>query len=105
MKIYIAGRISKDPEYKIKFDHAEWILRDRGYDVVNPANNAPPKGTEWTYRKYIDAGLKQLMTCDVIFLLPGWQSSDGALLEHSYAKITGMGIWHQDSWEGWRVER
>lgn len=92
MKVYIAGSIKNDPDYKYKFDRAEWILRDKGYDVVNPAKNEPPRGKEWTYRDYINAGLKQLMTCDTIYMIKGWEQSNGAGLEYAYAKITGMQI-------------
>ena len=37
MKIYIAGKISGDLEYKAKFRAAEKKLRDMGHSVMNPA--------------------------------------------------------------------
>lgn len=93
MKVYIAGAITNDPDYKIKFDCAERLLRSEGHDVVNPAKNKPPRGKEWTYRDYINAGLKQLMTCDTIFMLKGGVWSGGAQLEWAYAKTVGMRLW------------
>lgn len=35
-------------------------------------------------------GLRQLLTCDTIALLPGWQNSRGATIEHQLA--TGLGM-------------
>ena len=100
MKVYIAGAITNDPVYKIKFDRAERLLRSEGYDVVNPAKNEPPKGKEWTYRDYINAGLKQLMTCDAIYLLRGWQISKGANLEAYYAQTAGLEAIYERPEEG-----
>ena len=96
MKVYIAGAITNDPDYKIKFDRAERLLRSEGHDVVNPAKNKPPEGKEWTYRDYINAGFKQLMTCNAIYLIKGWTQSNGAYLERMYAWLVGMQILYQE---------
>lgn len=87
MKIYIAGPISNDPNYKERFAKAEEKLIAKGHAVINPVKNLG-----FTYKEYIDMGLCELMRCDVIYLLKGFDESNGALLEYAYAETTGMRI-------------
>lgn len=88
MKIYIAGAITNNPFYKEQFAEAENNLTAQGHQVINPTKNP---GT--SYKDYIDTGLFELMKCDAIFLLDGWEKSDGANLEYLYAVTTGMDIY------------
>lgn len=37
MKAYIAGKITRDSDYKKKFDHAKACLEAEGFVVLNPA--------------------------------------------------------------------
>lgn len=87
MKVYIAGAISNDPEYFHKFSRAEISLIKAGHAVINPVKNL---GFE--YREYINMGLCELMHCDAIYLLKGWEKSKGAQLERKYAETVGIKI-------------
>lgn len=87
MKIYIAGAITNNPNHKQQFAEAEKHLISQGHAVVNPVKN-----DGFTYREYIDMGLCQLMRCDAIYLLPGWEKSVGANLEYHYSVATGLKI-------------
>ena len=87
MKVYIAGSISNNPHYMEQFAEAETKLRIKGYEPINPTRN---KGE--SYKELIDAGLKQLMECDAIYLLPGFEDSKGASLEYHYADIVGIQV-------------
>ena len=87
MKVYIAGAITNNPDYNKQFAEAEEILKASGHTVLNPVKN---KG--FSYKDYIDMGLCELMKCDGIYLLDGWQNSRGARLEFLYALVTDMVI-------------
>ena len=90
MKIYIAGSITDDVNYKTKFAKAEKKLLSMGHAVINPVKN-----DGFSYKEYIDMGLNELMRCDAIYLLKGWKDSSGAKLEYYYARITGLKIFKE----------
>jgi len=87
-KVYIAGPITKDPDYKSKFTAVGAKLALLGLDPVDPTE-APE---ELTYKEYIDKGLAKLMNCDMICMLPESRGSKGAVVEFYYARAVGMPV-------------
>ena len=90
MKVYISGAITNNPNYKEQFKAAEERLKLAGHFVINPATNQG-----YTYKEYIDMGLFELMHCEAIYMLRGWENSTGAKLELEYAKEVGLEIMYQ----------
>ena len=88
MRIYIAGRISGDPQYRKKFAQAERQLKKRGNTVINPASL--PKGM--SRGDYMRICLAMLDTAEAVVFLPDWHESFGAKLEMAWCEYTGKRI-------------
>lgn len=89
MKIYLAGPMTGLPEHNHPLFHAEAArLRALGHEVVNPAEEAPDQLMAWIDCMLID--IPVLMKCDAIALLPGWDGSPGARIEHCIAINHGL---------------
>lgn len=92
-RIYIAGPMTGLPELNFPAFAAEAArLRALGYDVVNPAEINPDHSKTW--HECMRSDIAQLVTCECICLLPGWEHSKGATLELHIAERLGMGVWH-----------
>lgn len=89
MRIYLAGPMTGIPELNFPTFHAETArLRALGYEVVNPAEiNADPDAG-WLACMRDD--IVQLVRCDGVALLPGWERSRGATLERHIGTALGL---------------
>ena len=85
MKIYIAGKITGDPNYRRKFDKEAFKLKSNGHIVLNPA--ILPKGME--HHEYMHICFSMIDVADLIYFLPCWKDSKGAVMEYEYAKQNG----------------
>lgn len=99
MKVYIAGKITGDPDYKAKFARAEKWLAEQGHSVMNPAwiEEYP----NFTYKDYTDAADAMLKTCEAALFLEDWQDSFGAKRERILASRLGLRIYDQTP-DGWK---
>lgn len=117
MTIYLAGKITGDPDYREKFAAAkEWLLAEkeahevaRGLlkvslyptaDVVlNPAEL--PEG--WPNGLYMDVCLAMIRAADLVVFLPGWERSRGASLEMQYCRYQIKPVYkiEEEELEGW----
>lgn len=78
MKVYLAGKITGDPDYKKKFEAAAEICR--GYTVLNPATL--PEGMNRA--DYMRICFAMIDSADIVMFLPDYEESEGARLEKAY---------------------
>ena len=89
MIIYIAGRMTGLPDLgKASFDAAAEKLRGEGHIVLNPADL--PVGMP--VDRYMPICLAMVNAADAVYMLKGWGSSPGAILERMYAGYQGKQI-------------
>lgn len=94
-RIYVAGPMTGLPAFNYPAFHAASArLRGLGYHVESPAENPTPACGTW--QGYMRMAIAQLVTCDTIALLPGWEHSRGARIEHRLATELGLSVWVLD---------
>jgi len=78
------------PELNFPAFHAEAArLRGMGYQIVNPAE-LNPTSSDWLECMRID--IRELVMCDGVLVMPGWEQSRGARLEHDIARGLGLTV-------------
>lgn len=90
-RTYLAGPMTGFPDLNFPLFHAEAArLRQEGHQVINPAEiNADPS---MSWEACMRADIAELVTCQAIAMLPGWQKSRGATLEHHIATRLGLQV-------------
>ena len=79
-KVYIAGKITGDNNYKSKFDIVKKTIEAKGYIVLSPAEL--PEGM--SSADYMRLCFAMIDAADEVAFLPDYGSSDGASIEHAY---------------------
>ena len=93
--VYLAGKITGDPNYYAKFHVAACELEEAGFTVINPAI-LPPVGFD--YAAYIRMSAAMMDECEAVCFLSDWKDSGGAKLEHSRATGARKEIFYFDEW-------
>lgn len=92
---YIAGAMSGIKNFNYPaFYAAEPVVIKLGYTPVNPARNFDGD-TTLPYEVYMHKSLRQLLDCQAIYMLDGWEHSRGANIEYSIASALGLDIYYQ----------
>ena len=98
MIIYLAGKITGNPEYRKQFAAAKAKLKAKGHIVLNPAEL--PEGM--SPDAYMRICFAMIDTADWICGVGGWRQSRSARIETSYADYIGKPIHNLDDvLEGW----
>lgn len=115
MKVYLAGPMTGIPQFNFPvFDAAAADLRERGFEVVSPAelddpetraaalaspDGAPGSGmaSDETWGDFLARDVKLIADggVEAIVVLPGWEGSRGARLETFIANaLCGAPVYH-----------
>jgi len=86
MKIYIAGKITGDPDYYRKFQDAALKVRMAGHIVITPTCLPDNLGT---HADYMHCCYALIDVSEAVYFLKDWKDSPGATDEHRYAHHTG----------------
>lgn len=91
MKIYLSGPMSGIQDNNFPAFH-DWAarLRAQGYEVVSPAEIQEAG----TWELCLRADMREMLECEAIALMPGWENSKGANLELHVAHRVGMKVIH-----------
>lgn len=120
MIVYLAGKITGDPEYRAKFAAAkEWLLAEKEleeavlgllkaspYPTADVVLNPAELPGDWPKSAYMDVCLAMLRKADMAVFLPDWRESNGARLERDYCRYQGIPTWEMPDppMEGWADE-
>lgn len=94
MIAYISGPMRGKPNFNYdQFNQVAAALYTSGvlaelFLVINPAANFGGD-TTLPISTYMQTDIKQVLSADIIVLLPGWEKSEGSMLEAAVAKATG----------------
>jgi hypothetical protein len=78
------------------FYHAEKLLKKKGYIPINPfecgksLDNVVFGSEKEKYEEYLRFDIRALTFCDSIYMLKGWQDSNGANIELIVARAIGL---------------
>nr|WP_315104212.1 DUF4406 domain-containing protein [uncultured Catonella sp.] len=93
MTVYISGGISNVPDFKEKFKAAEKHIRGLGFNVINPAGLKDNVMVgDFGYADYMNICLFLLESADCVYMLNGWERSEGAKTERKSAEISMIPI-------------
>ena len=94
MKIYIAGPIYGPTDYEERFEEAERAIQRKGHEAINPVHIRSVIETVGAnairYDKLMNICKALVDACDAIYMMPGWQRSNGARQEHDEAVNKGL---------------
>lgn len=86
MRIYISGKITGTTDYMERFAEVEERLTKQGHEVINPAKVCATLPITLGYEDYMKVCITLLDLCDTIYMMHGWEHSEGAARELSRAR-------------------
>lgn len=91
-RIYISGPISGYDltEREKVFDKAEEDIRKNGNIPMNPLKNGLSANFDYSVHMRVD--LANLLQCDAIYMLSGWNKSKGCQIEYQVAITCGIRV-------------
>jgi len=91
-KVYIAGPVSGIESFnRPAFESARDKIKAMGDEAVVPLDILPYR-PELLWVDYMRADLRELLSCDEVRALPGWELSRGASIEVRLAQSLGIPV-------------
>lgn len=90
--VYLSGAVTGNKWARTMFSAAESILDSRGYECINPQSIGALFPQQFKHSDYMDVDYVLLSKADYIAMIPGYETSKGAMLELNFAKEHGIGI-------------
>ena len=101
MRVYLAGPMRGIDQFNFPaFHEAAAELRTLGHEVISPAEHDLELGFDPVLNSLdgfdMEAAMRwdvaQVLTADIVYLLPGWESSEGVSVELAVARAIGVQI-------------
>lgn len=93
-RVYISGPVTGVEDYKNHFLTAEYRLKRAGYSPVNPVKiierAQTKRGRALSHDECMKICLRQVASCDGMYMLKGWPNSSGAREERELAIKRGL---------------
>ncbi len=97
MKLYLSGPITGIKNYRKHFESARITLEKSGYAVEDPTTYGFDENSPW--HKCMKFDIREMLLCDGVAYLDGWQQSKGARIEISLARSLGIPVKPVHAWE------
>lgn len=82
-------------EARQKFEDAQALLDDIGFEAINPMKHGLPDESTW--EKHMVKDIELLLSCDAIYMMDNWIDSKGASIEYDIANRLGKDIWFESN--------
>ena len=97
MNIYISGPISGQDKQRARdrFCNAARIIEEAGHNAINPIDISE-WGLDWSTYMQIAFDVLKSGDVDSVYMLSGWEESNGASLERYMAIVQGIPVQYQN---------
>ena len=95
MRIYIAGKITGNPDAKRRFAAAEELLQAEGHETINPYKLGEVL-PEMDHGEILHICFSIIDTADAVFFQRNWKESPGACMEYGYAIAKGKAVYFEE---------
>jgi hypothetical protein len=99
IRIYIAGpmRGIENCNYPAFYKVEELLDSQKCYEVVNPARMDDEEGIgqQSEYKEALKRDIDEIFEVDAMYMMRGWEKSEGARVEHALAVYLGLYIQYE----------